>query len=112
MGAPRRRLVVAGEQGLIRSSFGQFRRVIISRTCVHVPAFRLLGVGLIGVGWTGVGLALVLGFAGSEGSSRDFGGVDGSSRTSWVRTGCAIRFAPGFSSRYDRVASWADSSIR
>lgn len=92
MGAHRRRLVVAGEQGLIRSRFGQFRRIIVSRTCVRVPAVRLIGVRWIRIGWTGVAviraglirlcLTRVLGFAGSEGSSSDFGGVDGSSRTS------------------------------
>ena len=92
MGAHRRRLVVAGEQGLIRSGFGQFRRVIISSTCVRVPAVRLIAVRWIRVDWTGVAviraglirvcLARVLGFAGSEGSSSNFRGIDGSSRTS------------------------------
>ena len=61
----------------MRSSFGQFRQVIISRTCVRVPAFRMIRVGLIRVS-----LARVLGFAGGKGSSSDFGRVDGSGWTS------------------------------
>ena len=79
MGAHQRRLVVAGEQGLVRSSFGQFRRVVISRACVcvGVPAVRLIRVDV-----TRVRVARVLGFAGGEGSSSDFGGVDSSGGTS------------------------------
>ena len=66
----------------MRSSFGQFRQVIISRTCVRVPAFRMIRVGLIRVGLIRVSLARVLGFAGGKGSSSDFGRVDGSGWTS------------------------------